>query len=463
MRFLVPALVCLVSSAAAQPASDLLQSGIYSQDTLGDLNGAIRIYRQILASGSGLRLYAAHAQYRLGTCLLRKGDTAGAIEAFQTVIREYADQPDLAARARASLPAGNELLRAPWSQTEVAEYRWTIPGVQDGWSICRIGADRGSTWRIQMSVYAPKPFVTQVDVDQNTMRPLLFNYRAPTGRQARVAFGGSNGSAGYGYGELPYLLRRMPLAAGWSTKIPVIAEQQMSFSLSAAVTGVEEVAVQAGKFKCVRVRLTGTAPHNSVVGTDWPVGEAGETLWYGVNGARPLVKIESGSFRGELASLRTGEQIGTTSYRDPQVGYSFTVPAGWVFHPRASFSPPGTSVDLLDPESQVWVVISGKSKRTDLRRIDAELMDGARERMGQAAGQPGVFKIRGSLLNERVGGHASLSWIADHFANGRKSVTYLTWIQSEHTRASIAVQIDAADFERFRERFQPILDSFRMP
>ena len=64
MRCLIPALLCLASSASAQPASDLLQSGIYHQDTLGDLDAAIRIYRQILSSGAGVRLYTAQAQYR---------------------------------------------------------------------------------------------------------------------------------------------------------------------------------------------------------------------------------------------------------------------------------------------------------------------------------------------------------------------------------------------------------------
>ena len=62
--FLLLAALYWVIAASAQPASDLLQSGIYSQDTLGDLDAAIRIYRQILDSGTGLRLYAAHAQYR---------------------------------------------------------------------------------------------------------------------------------------------------------------------------------------------------------------------------------------------------------------------------------------------------------------------------------------------------------------------------------------------------------------
>ena len=64
---LLLAVLYRVISASAQPASDLLQSRIYSQDTIGDPDAAIRIYRQILDSGTGVRLYAAHAQYRQRT------------------------------------------------------------------------------------------------------------------------------------------------------------------------------------------------------------------------------------------------------------------------------------------------------------------------------------------------------------------------------------------------------------
>src|SRR5215469_4853207 len=103
-------MLLLAGFAAAQPASDLLQSGILSQDTMGDVDSAIRIYRQILNGGPGMRLYAAQAQFRLGTCLLRKGDTAAATRAFEAVIRNFPEERELAARARESMPRSGGLL-----------------------------------------------------------------------------------------------------------------------------------------------------------------------------------------------------------------------------------------------------------------------------------------------------------------------------------------------------------------
>jgi hypothetical protein len=167
--------------------------------------------------------------------------------------------------------------------------------------------------------------------------------------------------------------------------------------------------------------------------------------------------MESGTAKGELASRRTAEQIGTTSYRDLQAGYSFTVPAGWVFHSRSSFNGPGTSVDVIDPESPASVIITGKSQKTDPKLIELELMAGVEQRK---LNRP-EFTTRGLTTDWLLGGHRAITWIADNPANGR--VQYLTWVQSEATRASIGVVVDAAEFERFRIRFQPILDSFRMP
>lgn len=472
MKLLLLELVLLVS-AAAQPASDLLQSGIYSQDTQGDLDAAIRIYRQILSAGDGMRLYAAQAQYRLGVCLLRKGDTAAAARAFESVIRDYPGETELVARAHENLPRGG-LLPAPWPANEIAEYRWFIPGVEGGWSISRVAFSTKDphTLRIQLNFYAPQPHVSMVDVDRESMHPLFTTYRLPASPKGQTAGGygwmhipvvgrdslASRAGTVYVQGEVIYVLRRMSLFPGWSASISVATLDKSRVTLKAEVTGIETVVVPAGTFQCYKVKLVSpsTSRYNSF-GLDAPMSESGETLWYGVDGARPLVKMESGAAKGELASLRTAEQIGTTSYRDPQAGYSFMVPAGWIPHPRAAFNGPGTSVDLLDPESHAWVIISGKQKKTKPDQIALELQQGADQRLRDRP----LAVSKGPVSHLRLGGHAALTWKGEREDNGM--VQYVTWVQSESTRASIALWVVEADFDAVRKRFQTILDSFRMP
>src|ERR1022692_4852788 len=68
-----------------------MQKGIYTQETAGDLDGAIAIYRQIVSSGNSPRDLAAQAQYRLAQTLLQKGDLPNAAQEFEKLARNYAD------------------------------------------------------------------------------------------------------------------------------------------------------------------------------------------------------------------------------------------------------------------------------------------------------------------------------------------------------------------------------------
>ena len=95
----------LTGPVAGQSPSELLQKGIYLQDTAGDLDAAIRTYRQILGSAPQ-RDVGAQAQYRLAEALLRKGDLTGAAQEFQNLARVYPDQQTLIRRLAGRLPTG---------------------------------------------------------------------------------------------------------------------------------------------------------------------------------------------------------------------------------------------------------------------------------------------------------------------------------------------------------------------
>jgi outer membrane protein assembly factor BamD (BamD/ComL family) len=74
---------------AAQTAAELLQKGIYAQETEGKLDDAIQIYRQIVNSAPNPREIGAQAQYRLAQALLQKDDTNGAAQEFARLTRDY--------------------------------------------------------------------------------------------------------------------------------------------------------------------------------------------------------------------------------------------------------------------------------------------------------------------------------------------------------------------------------------
>src|SRR5580658_2222335 len=93
-------------------AAELLQKGIYTQETAGDLDGAIQIYRQIVGSSPAQHEIAAEAQYRLAQALVRKGDLTGAALEFQKLARDYSEYQALISRL-STPPTGTAIRLLP--------------------------------------------------------------------------------------------------------------------------------------------------------------------------------------------------------------------------------------------------------------------------------------------------------------------------------------------------------------
>lgn len=104
--------VLMAIPVSAQTTGELLQKGIYTQDTAGDFDGAIAIYRQIVGSGNAPRDIAAQAQYRLAQSLIEKGDLANGATEFSNLARNYADYgkliSSLAVQARAGAKSASQ-------------------------------------------------------------------------------------------------------------------------------------------------------------------------------------------------------------------------------------------------------------------------------------------------------------------------------------------------------------------
>jgi hypothetical protein len=88
----------LVLCCQAQTPAELLQKGIYTQETAGDPDGAIQIYRQITATAPSQSPVAAQAQFRIADALLQKGDLSGAALEFTTLATRYSEHQALIAK-----------------------------------------------------------------------------------------------------------------------------------------------------------------------------------------------------------------------------------------------------------------------------------------------------------------------------------------------------------------------------
>ena len=67
----------------AESVGERLHKGVYQEETVGDLEAAMKIYQEIVADEKANRPHAAQAKYRLGMCHVKKGEKEKAVAAFE--------------------------------------------------------------------------------------------------------------------------------------------------------------------------------------------------------------------------------------------------------------------------------------------------------------------------------------------------------------------------------------------
>ena len=68
----ITSLLATAQVAAAASPSELLEQGIYSEETKGDVDAALKLYQQVVTEAKAGQAVAAQAQYRLGVCYLQE-------------------------------------------------------------------------------------------------------------------------------------------------------------------------------------------------------------------------------------------------------------------------------------------------------------------------------------------------------------------------------------------------------
>jgi tetratricopeptide (TPR) repeat protein len=89
--------------AEVKSPAELLQEGIYAEETEGNLDTAIEKYEQVLDSKRAYLRTAAQATFRIGMCYLKKGEKDTAGKYFQEVVDKYPKQRSVVALAQAEL------------------------------------------------------------------------------------------------------------------------------------------------------------------------------------------------------------------------------------------------------------------------------------------------------------------------------------------------------------------------
>ena len=110
LRFLPICLIAMtafevrIAETADPNPAQVLEKAIYTEQTVGDLDTAVRLYQSIAAKGKTNGDAAARAQFRIGLAHLKRGDRAAAAKAFQLLIEQHPHQKRLVAQARNLMP-----------------------------------------------------------------------------------------------------------------------------------------------------------------------------------------------------------------------------------------------------------------------------------------------------------------------------------------------------------------------
>jgi Tol biopolymer transport system component len=104
MRLRTLLLVCgaAVAAFAAESGNDLFQKGLAEERANGDLRAAIAIYQRIATMQGVERKLAAESLYRMAECQQALGNTE-ARKTYERILRDFADQREVAGRAGARL------------------------------------------------------------------------------------------------------------------------------------------------------------------------------------------------------------------------------------------------------------------------------------------------------------------------------------------------------------------------
>jgi hypothetical protein len=457
--------------AAAASPSDLLEQGIYSEETKGDIDAALKLYQQVVTEAKAGQTVAAQAQYRLGVCFYKQKNYAQANAAFLKLIRDYPDQKDLITLANKYLANAMPLMPAPWVDGEEMQLDIKFPtGFKIGAASYQVnsGETNGQKiWRLRSHLYAGSQQSSRVEVEADSFRPIHCRWRVNVIGVADVTYSGAVaklrsfpkdesreidlGGLAYDNEEVIQLMRRLPLADGY--KIPLRVFTGLGggnvISVQIEVTGEEKVEVPAGTFDCCKVEL----------------GKFNQTFWYSTDAHHYLVKFEGGGVIGVLTSVTQRKAGDPVPYLDPLLNFSLAAPADWlVFRTDAEDDKDKARVIAVDPEAIGTSIVSVGSRKSLWPEAQKSLRAWADKEIADGEGSKALkeLTIRPDSWKDRpVAGRPGLSFMGDFVEGKEKKVGYAVFTFGETNAATFVLLIQAKDFEAFLPKFDAMVDSYK--
>jgi hypothetical protein len=457
--------------AASASPSELLEKGIYSEETKGDLDAAIEIYQQVVSEVKAGQSLAAQAQFRLAQCYLKKNKATEANAAFEKLIHDFPGEKDLVAKAREHLPEQVKLGPVPWVDGERLQLALKLPaGLQIGVMETRadlLDAAGKKVWRVGRIMGGMGQSISTVEVDPDTFRPITSHWKHTAIGEVSAVFkpaevelrnpGSSEvhkvplDATVFDNEECFHLLRRLPLKTGYKSTVPVITTLGGGavLPLEVEVDKKETVEVPAGKYDCLRLQM-------KVPPT---------TFWLSDDEHRYLVKFEGGGAIGELTGISQRKRGESYPYVNESTGVSFTLPADWIVHFHAKEKPAAPDAYALtdakaDAEAAVVDVYATDAMKEESRKsarawAEAEIKDNYSKVLKDV-------KVRAdSWKDATVAGQPAVSFLADYTDSGKPRVGYVIFSIGPKTSGQFMLAAAPEKFEGLKAAFDGLVSSFK--
>jgi tetratricopeptide (TPR) repeat protein len=459
------ALAANTAIGAAAP-SELLEQGIYSEETKGDLDAALQLYQKVIAEGKAGEAVAAQAQYRLGVCYYKKKDYTAANTAFEKLLKDYPDQKEYVKLANQYLIGAVALLPAPWADGEELKMDIKFP---TGYKIgaAHYTVDAGETngqkiWRLGMALSVGIFQGSRSEVEADSFKPLHCRWKHSLIGEADTTYFPGYAEVKlkgkdevkkvelegviYDNEEAAELIRRLPLATNYSTTLRILTGLGGGniIPIKIEVTGIDTVKVPAGTFESYRVELQ----------------TVHQTFWYSTDAHHYIVKFEAGGVAAELSEVNVRKPGDTVKYNGP--GFSLAAPSDWFFCPIEDREDKAkTLVMLVDPDGAT-------TSRLTLRSLDALVPEAkksvrawAEYQVAQAAKLMKDLKVRPESWQDRtLSGNPAVGLTADYVGTEHNDIAYGVFTFNGTNAMELYFSIAADQFDSFRPVFDAIINSY---
>ncbi|TWU49840.1 DUF3108 domain-containing protein [Rubripirellula reticaptiva] len=460
--------VGFASPAPAATATEMLEKGIYTEETVGDLEAAIQVYEKVVGQGKDSIKAAAEAQFRIGVCFEKQGKADLAAKAFQAVIDNFPTATEFVSQAKSRLPGDPELLAVPWGDGDETQYELKLQnGMGIGTQIWRVAKSQlngnpvweCNTWQV-ISINGQK-HISQVFADPKTFAPIESTWSHTLLGKAKADYGKGEVTIRMAGKDEPTTLkidgtnfdneqgsevfRRLPLSVGYKTSMSVVSSLgSAKVSLGIEVTKLETIEVPAGKFECFRMQI-----------------DIGQTFWISNDAHRYIVRFEAGGASGDL--IRASKLDKGEATKLDFEGVTAVVPAGWFsYSPSNSGASKTKKMYLIDPECvgdtriEVGPLSSIKSKHDSPSAWMQNALDEYKEHMqGFTIGKDGIRTMKIGDLDAAV---AEIEFVdGKRKMKGRRICVF-----GESTAANIGYMAETDKFQSLAKPFQTIVDSMKV-